>query len=64
MLLKISQVYLFENRVAHRKNPSCYQYPNVTGWGTQGRLWTSTLTEPVKLATYFKNGNAVTGGSA
>ena len=32
MLLKISQVYLFENRVAHRKNPSCYQYSSVTGW--------------------------------
>ena len=30
----------------------------------KGRLCTSTLTEPVKLATYFKNGNAVTGGSA
>ena len=31
---------------------------------SKGRLCTSTLTEPVKLATYFKNGNAVPGGSA
>ena len=30
----------------------------------KGRLWTSTLTEPVKLATYFKNGNEVPGGSS
>ena len=30
----------------------------------KGRLCTSTLTEPVQLATYFKNGNAVTKGSA
>ena len=29
---------------------------------SKGRLCTSTLTEPVQLATYFKNGNAVTGG--
>ena len=31
---------------------------------SKGRLWTSTLTEPVKLATYFKNGNEVAGGSS
>ena len=30
--------------------------------GVQGRLWTSTLTEPVKLPTYFKSGNEVPGG--
>ena len=30
----------------------------------KGRLCTSTLTEPVQLATYFKNGNAVAGGSS
>ena len=32
--------------------------------GAQGRLWTSTLTEPLQLLTYFKNGNAVSRGSA
>ena len=31
---------------------------------SKGRLCTSTLTETLQLATYFKNGNAVTGGSA
>ena len=31
---------------------------------SKGRLCTSTLTEPLQLASYFKNGNAVTGGSA
>ena len=31
---------------------------------SKGRLCTSTLTEPVKLATYFKNGNEVAGGSS
>ena len=32
--------------------------------GVQGMLRTSTLTEPVKLETYFKNGNVVPGGSS
>ena len=32
--------------------------------GAQGRLWTSTLTEPLQLLTYFKNGNAVSRGSS
>ena len=32
--------------------------------GVQGRPWTSTLTEPVQLETYFKNGNEVPGGSS
>ena len=31
---------------------------------SKGRLCTSTLTEPVQLATYFKNGNEVAGGPA
>ncbi len=31
---------------------------------SKGRPCTSTLTETLQLATYFKNGNAVTGGSA
>ena len=30
--------------------------------GVQGRLWTSTLTEPVKLQIYFKSRNEVLGG--
>ena len=32
--------------------------------GAQGRLWTSTLAEPLQLLTYFKNGNAVSSGSS
>ena len=31
---------------------------------SKGRLCTSTLTETLQLATYFKNGNAVAGGSS
>ena len=34
------------------------------GQACKGMLCTSTLTEPVKLATYFKNGNEVAGWSA
>ena len=30
----------------------------------RGRLWTSTLTKPVKLETYFENGNEVPRGSS
>ena len=30
--------------------------------GTQGRLWMSTLTEPLQLLTYFKSRNVVLGG--
>ena len=32
--------------------------------GVQGRPWTSTLTERVKLLAYFKNGNEVPRGSS
>ena len=37
---------------------------STRGQACKGMLCTSTLTEPVKLATYFKNGNEVAGGSS
>ena len=30
----------------------------------KGKLWPSTLTEPLQLLTYFRRGNAVPGGSS
>jgi hypothetical protein len=36
---------------------------STRGQACKGRLCTSTLTEPLHLLTYFKNGNAVPGGS-
>ena len=41
------------------------QTPNSTqSQVCKGKLWTSTLTEPLQLLTYFKNGNAASGGSS